>query len=342
MPLKLSDEFKVGVLVVLGLLMAIFGYAFIKGKHLFQDEQLYYTVYDKIEGLGISDPVQINGFNVGKVTKLNLAKDNSGRIIAQYRVDEGVQVPSNATARIISTDLLGEKAIALKYDEILGFATNGDTLQGGIENNLTDEINAQIAPIKQKAVELFGSIDSLLTVVKVIIEKGQIENSINNVEKATNQFAKLAYDVDQIVVAETESIKSIVDNIAILTETITDNKMQIDRMIKNLATVSDSVAKADIVTLVGNLNSTMTQLDSMMSTINSGEGTMGKLLYDETFYNNLVQVTASADSLLIDLKENPSRYVHFSVFGKKDKSDKKKKKNTDTTPIPTPGIGDPE
>jgi phospholipid/cholesterol/gamma-HCH transport system substrate-binding protein len=321
--LKLTDEFKVGILATVTLIILIFGYNFLKGNNPFNKNQTFYVVYEKISQLNPSDPVLVNGFKVGKVKSMNKMPDIRKGIVVELMVNSDVQLPKNSHAKIISVDLMGAKAIELVLSDKEDFAQTGDTLPSDIQLSLTEEVKMEVLPVKQKATELMGSLDTLVQVIQGILDKGQIESSMNSIEKATEQFADVAKNMDSIVINESKAIHNILANIEAITSNLKDNDENIDKLLLNLGAVTDSINKANLPLLVDNLNHTLKELKTTMETINKGEGTAGLLLKERTTYDMINKTIEDLDKLFLDLQQNPKRYVHFSVFSKDP--DKKKK-----------------
>jgi phospholipid/cholesterol/gamma-HCH transport system substrate-binding protein len=323
--LKLTDEFKVGVLATFALLTLVLGYSFLKGNNPFAKSQTFYVLYSKVPGLNASDPVLINGFKVGRVKSINKMPDIRQGIVAELMLNDDVQITKNTVAKIVSSDLLGEKAIELQMDDSEDFLKSGDTLKSEVQMSLTEEVRYEILPVKQKATELISSLDSLVTVVRVILSEGQIESTLKNIVNATSNFASVGKNLDSIVIREAKNINLILANVEAITRNLKDNEGNIDRLLSNLASVSDSLNKANLVELIGNLSATMKELKTTIETINHGEGTVGMLIHKRETYDQINAAIANLDKLLIDVKQNPNRYVHLSLFGKDPNKEKNKK-----------------
>jgi phospholipid/cholesterol/gamma-HCH transport system substrate-binding protein len=323
--LKLSDEFKVGVLATFALLTLILGYSFLKGNNPFGRYQTFYVLYAKVPGLNASDPVLINGFKVGRVKAIRKMPDIRQGIIAELVLDNDIQLTRNTIAKIVSSDLLGEKAIELILDDSHDYLKSGDTLKSEVQMSLSEEVRYEILPVKQKATELMSSLDSLVTIIQVIVVEGQIEKTLQNLVKATGSFADVGKNLDSMVVREASNINRTLSNIEAITRTLKDNKDNIDRTLGNLAVLSDSLKRAELVTLMSNLSNVLKELKITIETINHGEGTVGLLIHKRDTYDALNNAINDLDKLLVDLKENPNRYVHFSLFGQNPNKQKKKK-----------------
>lgn len=305
-----------------GITLLIIGYSFLRGNNVFEKKTYYYAVYDKVDGLTTSDPVTFHGLPVGKVMSLDLLDDTSGRSIAKILMKKDIKIPANSAFQLYSADFLGEKAVQLIIGDAKQYAQNGDTLQGNIAASLTEEVSMQILPVKQKAEDLLGSIDSTITILKVILKGGQIESSMNNIESVTVSFSKIAKNIDTLIATQRQTLSRTFTNIEHITANLDSNNENITRMFENLAQLSDTLSEANIKETVSNLNSSLVELEKLLANINNGEGTMGMLVTDKALYENLTKSTANLESLLADLEANPKRYVHFSLFGGgKDKAE---------------------
>lgn len=309
-----------------GITILIIGYSFLRGNNLFEKKTYYYAIYDKVDGLTTSDPVTLNGFAVGKVMSLDLLDDTSGRTIAKILMKRDIKIPVNSAFQLYSSDLLGEKAVQLVRGNSKQYAQSGDTLQGNVAASLTEEVSMQILPVKQKAEDLLGSIDSTINILKVILKGGQIESSMTNIEKATGSFEKVARNIDTLIATQRQTLSRTFTNLEHITANLDSNGENITRMFENLAQLSDTLSEANIKEAVTNLNKSLVELEKLLAKINNGEGTMGMLVTDKALYDNLTKSTANLESLLADLEANPKRYVHFSLFGGgKDKAETPKK-----------------
>lgn len=298
-----------------GITILIIGYSFLRGNNVFEKKTYYYAIYDKVDGLTTSDPVTFHGLPVGKVMSLDLLDDTSGRSIAKILMKKDIKIPVNSAFQLYSADLLGEKAVQLIVGDAKQYAQNGDTLQGNIAASLTEEVSMQILPVKQKAEDLLGSIDSTITILKVILKGGQIESSMSNIESATVSFSKVAKNIDTLIATQRQTLSRTFTNIEHITANLDSNGENITRMFENLAQLSDTLSEANIKEAVANLNSSLVELEKLLTSINNGEGTLGMLVTDKALYDNLTKSTANLESLLADLEANPKRYVHFSLFG---------------------------
>lgn len=323
--MKVSDETKVGIMAFFGIAILILGYSFLKGNNLFDKSLKVYAVYERIDGLNPSSAVVVNGFNVGRVGKITMLPD--GKILTEIKITEdNVRIPKLSTAKLVSLDIMGTRAVQIILaPPANGYIETGDTLVAALEPKLADMVNEQIAPLKFKAESLISSVDTVMAVVEGILKNNSINNSLSNVESATAKFSTLAGHIDSLLLTEMASIQGIIRNLEGVLAIIERNGDNLDSTFTNLNHLTGSLAETDIAGLVNTIDSTLNEAKALLKQVNEGQGTIGLLMHDRQIYDNLEAATSSLDSLLVDVKNNPKRYVHFSVFGKSDKPKEEKK-----------------
>lgn len=322
--MNISKEFKIGVTVTAAIGLFIWGFNFLKGSNLFSQKYILYAVYPKIDGLIEANPILINGYKVGQINEISLTQLKNGEygVLVKFLLTEDVNIPKKSIARAVSADLLGSKAVEIIYSKETEFVRSGDTLLSESEEGLKSAVSKQLAPLQLKAEGLISSIDSVMTVVTTVLNvktRENLDKSFESIKKAIESLEHTAYKLDDLVATEKAKISSIMTKLNSLATTLDNDKAKIDNIITNFSTLSDSLSKSQLKSAINNADKTLKELNQTMAQINSGKGTMGKLLKNDSLYNNLNNASADLDKLLIDLKENPGRYVHISVFGKKDK-----------------------
>ncbi|MFO0357083.1 MAG: MlaD family protein [Sphingobacteriaceae bacterium] len=322
--MKLSKEFKIGIVVIFAIGALIWGLNFLKGSNLFSHKYYLYAVYPKIDGLIPANPLLVNGYKIGQVNKIDLIKkDGSYQVLVKFLLTEDVQIPRRSVAKAISSDLLGSKAVEIVYSNSNEFVQNGDTLISEVEESLKSSVDKRIAPLQAKAENLISSIDSVMTVVNSVLNTKTRENldkSFESVRKAILTLEQTAYKLDDLVGSEKAKISSILSHLNGITANLDKNGEKIDNIINNLSNMTDSLAKAQLKEAIANADKSMKELNVLLAGINQGQGTLGKLAKNDTLYYNLNRSTEDLDKLLKDLRYNPERYIHFSVFGRKDKN----------------------
>lgn len=321
--MKIRKEVKVGIVTTLALACFIYGFNFLKGKNLFSSQRKFYAVYNNIDGLVEANPLMINGFKVGIVGEIKLLGDTSGNVIVTIILDNDVNVPKNSIAKVVSSDILGSKAVQLILGRGTDYAVSGDTLVSAQEDNLKTSVNKTIAPLQKKAEGLITSIDSVMVVVQQVFNESARQNlakSFESIKMAISSLETTSFRLDTMVNSEKSKISSILTKVNVLATTLANNSDKLGNVINNFSNISDSIAKANLTGAINNANVALNQASSIMTKINSGQGTIGMLVNNDTLYRKLDKSTDDLDKLLKDLRINPERYVHVSVFGRKDRN----------------------
>ncbi|MFO0323369.1 MAG: MlaD family protein [Bacteroidota bacterium] len=330
--MKITREFKIGIVVTASIGLSIWGFNFLKGRDLFTDRFELYAVYPKIDGLIEATPMLVNGYKVGQINKISLIKQIDGKyaVLVKFLINEEVNIPIHSIAKSVSADLLGSKAVEVIYSNQLEFVKSGDTLLAENEEGLKSAVSKQLTPLQHKAEDLVSSIDSVMTVVQFVLNdrtRDNLNKSFESIKRAIESLEQTAYKLDDLVGSEKQKISSILSNLNSLSETLENDKNKISNIITNFSNLSDSIAKSELKSAITNADKTLKELGNTVAQINNGKGTIGKLLKNDSLYNHLNQSSADLDKLLIDVKANPRRYVHFSVFGKKNKPSPEPTKN---------------
>ena len=314
--MKISNETKVGILAAIAIAIFIVGYNFLKGNDIFTSENEFYAKYDKVDGLAISKPVLVNGYQIGRVSALALQPN--GQILAQFKINPKYLVPDNTIARLESTDLLGSKAVIFDLGNSLKYAIDGDTLNANVQQNIME----QVEPVQKKAQVIIAKLDSLLSSVNTILNpdfQKNVNRSFASIAKTLETLELTSKTVDGAVSIQAKRIDNILANAESISSNLKNNNEKITAIMNNMNNVTDQLAKANFKETLDKANKAVADLQATVAKINNGAGSLGMLLNDEKLYNNLNNAAANLDKLMIDLQANPKRYVSFSVFGgKKD------------------------
>jgi len=304
--LRLSKEIKAAFFVLSTILLFIFGFNFLKGSSLLDKQKTIYAVYDEVDGLLVGANVMINGLSIGNVTELDFLP-NSTKILVTIKVKDKLNFSSKSTASIYETGVLG--GLAISIDPIFereSIVKTGDTLNSSVRPGLTELINRQIEPLSRQLQSTITSVDSIFT------------GASNVLNRQTQEEIKESINV------LTSAIKAINSSSIIIEKTLTDNNAQINNTIdnfekisSNLSEVSDELNSFGLSSLLSNLEVSVDGISSIVNKLDSDKSTIGKLINEDEVYNNLNSSIESLNSLIIDIKENPKKYVHFSVFGRK-------------------------
>lgn len=317
--MKLNREIKIGILMVATIMVFIWGYSFLKGKNMFKPVKSYYVLYERVGGLIESGHVILSGYKVGYVDGIRFT-DDLQQLVVKISVESRFSLPEGTVAKIISSDLLGTKSIELLPGTSHRRVSPGDTLLADIEPDLKEEINLQILPLKLRAEDMMASMDSVLIIFQAILDQDFRESfaaSIDNIGQTVSSLQRSVYSVDTLLTLEGSRFNRIMHNLESISGNLAAGNEDINTILSNFASVSDSLARSELLSTINNLNDVLAESSQLIDNINRGEGSMGKLITDEELYNNLESATKNLDLLLIDLKERPGRYVNFSIFGRK-------------------------
>lgn len=327
--MKVKREVKIGIVVALGLGLLYYGLFFLKGINVFKKQNTFYAVYEKVDGLAKENPVLINGLKVGQVNDMYFSEDNSGRIVVKFFVDEGIRVPKNTIAMLYSTDLIGSKALDLRIGDSDTIVVTGDTLETDREQSLTEQVSVQMLPVKRKAENLMLSIDSVLAVIKYVLNEKTRENISKSFENIKNTFQNLentTSNIDTLITYQRSRMAGIFSNIESITYNIRKNNQKLSNILSNVSNITDSISQSEIASTIANTNKSLENLSDILVKVNESQGSLGLLVNDDSLYRNLGASSKELELLLEDLRVNPERYLHFSVFGGgKSKKDKKNK-----------------
>lgn len=316
--MKISKEVKVGILVTGALVALIWGMNYLKGLDLFESSNTYYVVYDRVDGLVPSSDVLLSGVKIGQVQRIQFMEDHSGRILATLIVGSKVFLGKQTIARIISADFLGGRVIDMVLDSNTPQAEDGDTLRAEIQTSLAD----QIMPVKDKAESLIESLDSLAVAIHAIVSPNNRENlnaGFSSLSSTLKHLEQASGSLDHMLADDDSKLNRMISNIESITSNIKNNNEALASALKNISLITDSLAKSNLASTINNANATLKETSAIFEKINRGEGTMGMLINNDSLYKALEKSATDLDLLLIDVKENPKRYVHVSVFGGKSK-----------------------
>ena len=312
--MKYSKEIKVGFLALIGVMMSVFSYNYLKGINLFEKNRKFTVKYEKVDGLSASNPVTLNGFKIGKVQKINFNPNNTRELLVDIIIENDVLFPKTSLAELYETGLIGGKAIAIipdyKNDSTIAF--DGDLLKGVNKPGLTELVN-QILPQVQLQIEaLIKNAEIVLGNINTLFDeetKQELRSSIQDFSNLTKNLSETSDEISNLIVNNSEN----------LTNTISE----LSKASSNIRTISDSISEEEVLKIASNLNELVSNLNTITKSLKDSEGTAGQLINDKSIYKNLENATNELNILIKDIKLNPGRYINFSVFGKKNKEFKK-------------------
>lgn len=298
---KFSKEIQIGLVTIVGAVVLYFGLQFLKGLTVFSTDSNYYVKFKDISGLSSSSPVYANGYRVGVVENIIYDFEGAGEIVAVVGINNEMRMPKGTTADIVS-DLLGNIKLELKLgDKAAGVLAPGDTIIGGQELGAM----AKAAEIIPQVQSLLPKLDSILVSVNALLADPALAHSLHNIEQITGSLTSTSKDLNRLTTSLNRQMPQMLENA--------------DGLLANTNSLTRNLNELDLAATMQKVDHTLWNVEQMTAKLNSNEGTIGLLMRDPGLYNNLNATMMHADSLMIDLKRHPKRYVHFSVFGKKDK-----------------------
>lgn len=308
----MKKEVKIGMFAVAMILCAWGGIRFLSGVDIFSRNVDYYAVYDQVNGVQGASPVMMRGVKVGTVSEILFDPARSARVVLRLTVRRQYPIPADSEAKIVSSSLMGSKAIEIVLGESSEPLEKGDTIRSGYSRDMMDTALTELDFFKEKISRLTEELSRTLTGVSTLVE-----DNASNIGGLTAHLNSIAGNLDEILSAEKSGLRSAIDGLSEFSQTLGGNAGRVDTLMGNLTRFSDNLAEADLKAGIDRLN-------GILDRIEGGEGTVGRLMNDAELYENLQQASENLSVLLADLKENPKRYVHFSLFGRSEAREKER------------------
>lgn len=312
--MKLSKELKTGLIAIFAIIGFVVLYQFMKGKNLFTTDNVFYAKYDNVEGLSVSNPVSINGLKVGQVDEIKpiTTKDGKLHFVVKVTIDDTFEFSKNSTVEIFEPGLMSGKEMKINLFYGGDTAKDGDTLKGNYQLSMLNSLSSQVKPVKEQLSNVLLKLDSTLASTNKIVDeqnRREIKLLLSNLNRTVESFKGASDRTNSILANNEKGLHEVVANanVAMLTAN------------KTLDKYGSVAERVDIDKLNGTIeqfNQTAGKLNNVISGIQNGEGSLGKLAKDEELYNNLTKTSKNLNELVEDFKVNPKRYVNFSVFGK--------------------------
>ncbi len=308
----MKREVKIGIFTIAIICCSWAGIRFLSGIDIFGRNVNYYACYDQIGGINSASPILVQGVKVGKVTDIILDPASSDKVTLKLSIKRRYVIPSDSKVRIYSPGLMSSMAIGLTLGSSTEQLYGGDTITSTVEQSLIDSTSDimmgvvdQITTIAEQLTEALGSINTILG------------NSGSDIEATLANLSVISEEISSFVTTRSSSLHSAVDDLSSFSQSLNRNTEGIERIICNLDSLSTELAQED---LGGSISQTLAQLNTTLDSVNSTDGSAGKLINDEQLYDNLAALSGSLNELILDMQSNPKRYVHFSLFGSKEKS----------------------
>ena len=312
--MKIKTEVKIGIIVLGTIALIIWGINFLKGKNVLKRTDVYYAVYDDVAGLKMSGSVILSGFKVGMINNIEFSKDRIDKVIVAFVINTEYNIPKNSIAQIYNSDIMGNKVIRIVPSGEKEFHKVGDTLIGNIDADMISKIQNQIAPLVESTTDVILGIDTLITSINKVLDPAtqqKLQSALVNLESVTVSVSNQ--------LSPGGKLDKTFSSLQAFTLMLDENKDKLSSAFSNFESITDSVANANLTQTISNINSTFRESQILLEMINNGEGTIGLLATNDSLYNNLVSASENLSALLEDMNRNPKRYVHFSIFGKKEK-----------------------
>lgn len=299
--MKITKEIKIALVAIVSIVLLFFGMNFLKGMTLFSNGDSYYITFKDISGLSSSSPIFANGYRVGVVRNVSFDYENNGDVVVEFMVDDDLQIPKGSTAEIVS-DLMGNvKMNLLLADNPRDFVAQGDTIMGVINAGMLGKAKDMIPAIEK----MLPKLDSILANINMLLSDPNIGRTLGNVQKTTENLTVTTRELNALMASVNKDVPGLMGKAS--------------GLLDNANNLTSNLAAVDVASTVAKVDQTLANVQQLTSKLNNDKGTLGLLMNDETLYYNLTNTVLSADSLLNNLREHPKRYVHFSLFGKKDK-----------------------
>lgn len=334
--MKVSNETKIGALTAISVTLLILGFNFLKGKSLFKTGNFLYAKYSDAKKLNSSDPVYINGFQVGNVYETQAADENLKAIIVAIKLNSPYNIPDNSVATIESNPL-GGSGISIALGNSPKYLVSGDTILSSNEGGLLASIGNKIGPVADQLKVTLSSLDSVLRNVNTILDpatKGNLQSVVVSLSKAAANMVTSTASLQNLLNTETGSLAKSLDNMNSFTKNLADNNDKITHVLSNMDSTTAHLAQADIQGIVNTFKASAGKLNDLLAKANSTDGSIGALINSKELYNNINNSIRSLNTLMDDLRVHPKRYVNISVFGKKEKGEYLTKPLIDSTNTP--------
>ena len=308
--IHINKQAKTGIIVVIATLLFIWGFNYLKGKDILKSYNTYYAVLDNVEGVVKSTPVTLKGIPIGTVEDLHFTPDMTKTVMV-LNIDRDFNFSKDSKVKVYGGNIMGGKSVAIVPGESNKPTKDGDTLQVLKMPGMFDLVNDKITPLQNKLESSLTSLDSILHSVNNTLDKptqNNIKSGLADLAVSLKHFKNTSRELDQIVVKNKSNI---------------DNSLQnFHKISADFSVLSDSLKQIKIGKISKELEQSIAQLHKTLKNLNDEKGTTGKLMKDKELYDNLTRSTKELELLLKDLRQHPKKYVHFSIFGKKDKSQK--------------------
>ncbi len=330
--MRVSNETKVGALTVIAVTIIILGFNFLRGKTIFKSGNFIYAKYHDTKGLIVSNPVFVNGYQVGTVFEIENLNANLSDISVAIKLNDNYQIPANSIATI-QENPLGTNSIYISLGNATIYLQNGDTVKTAPATSLLGDFMNTLSPMGEQFKKTIDELRKVLVNVNTVMDdenKVHFKELITNLSKTSDNLNKSMASIQQMVDKQGGSIAQTADNLNGFTKNLADNNKKISNIINNLDSTSQSIKDANLNKTIKDIQTALAGINTTLQKLNSGNGTAAKIMNDPSVYTELKNTINSVNTLVDDIKVHPKRYINVSVFGKKDKSTPLSKPIADT------------
>ena len=299
--MKVSKEIRIALVVILGIVVLYFGMNFLKGLSLFSNDDVYYVKFKNISGLSSSSPIFAGGYRVGSVADIEYDYSGNSDVVVGFMVDKEMRIPRGTTAEIVSDFMGNVKMNLILADNMQGYVNVGDTIIGSTDAGLMGKVGEMIPTIEK----MLPKLDSILANVNTLLSDPNIKKSMGNVQQITNELTTSTRELNALMAGLNKNVPGLMN--------------KANGVLDNTTALTENLAGVDVEGTMSKVSQTLANVQTLTDNLNNNKGTLGLLMNDASLYDKLTTTVQSADTLLNNLREHPKRYVHFSIFGKKDK-----------------------
>ena len=330
--MKISNEFKIGALAIFAVLFLFLGFNFLKGKNIFKNGFFLYAKFSEANGLQTSNPVTINGYQAGTVYSLQASKDLK-EILVQIKLNKDFEIPSSSLA-FISSNPIGSSSLEITLGDDKKKLNSGDTLRTTYTAGLLGQVSSQIVPLADQAKMTLHSADSLINNFNAIVDENtryNTQQTIANLSRVTGSLVQSVNAINQLLDAQSGTVAAALNSMNAFTGNLAANNARINTTMTNVEATTQNLSNLQLQRTLDRIDSTVARLNIAVAQLNSTNGTVGALINDRKIYDQLSESARSLQILMDDLRVNPKRYIHFSLFGKKNNNNYLKKPLQPTT-----------
>lgn len=320
--MRVSNETKVGALTVIAVTLIILGFNFLKGKTIFKSGNFIYAKYHDTKGLIVSNPVFVNGYQVGTVFEIENLNSSLSEISVAIKMNDNYQIPVNSIATI-QENPLGTNSIYISLGNATTYLKNGDTVKTSRSTSLLGDFMNTLSPMGEQFKKTIDELRKVLVNVNTVMDdqnKANFKELISNLTKTSDNLNKSMASIEQMVDQKGGSIAQTADNINGFTKNLAENNKKITNIINNLDSTSQAIKDANLNQTIKEIQSALAGINLTLQKLNTGNGTAAKIMNDPSVYTELKNTINSVNTLVDDIKVHPKRYINISVFGKKDKT----------------------